>query len=80
MVLVGLNGALKGVRECDMDFVEVMFVARMSKKVEEEYAFFIKKGIRRRICYCEMCKACVHDCKQSFRVQEISCPHYITKK
>ena len=39
-----------------------------------EWAFFLGKNGRRQ--YNRVCKRCVHDCKQSFRVKLIACPKY----
>ena len=48
---------------------------RKSKKFFEEYEFYIKQNIRRRICYNKECKQCKNDCKQSFRVEIVCCPN-----
>ena len=45
-----------------------------SKKWRLEWSFFLGDNGRRR--YNEICKGCVHPCKQSFRVVLIACPHY----
>lgn len=44
-----------------------------NNKFYEEYAFYIKQNVRRRICYNQECKKCKNDCKQSFRVEIICC-------
>jgi len=50
---------------------------RMAKKVKEVMAFFISdKG---RIRYCDKCRKCIHDCKQSFRAEILACPKYERK-
>jgi len=47
---------------------------RMSKKQRLEMSMFISsKG---RIEYNRLCKACVHDCKQSHRAIVIDCPKH----
>ena len=48
---------------------------RMSKKMKQEWAFFIGANGRRQ--YNELCRHCRHDCKQSFRaiVLELSLIH-----
>lgn len=46
-----------------------------SKKFKQEMAFFIhpKTGY---VTYNEKCKDCIHDCKQSYRVEIVRCKHY----
>lgn len=51
---------------------------RMSKKRKEELAFFLND--RNRVTYNELCQKCRHSCKQSFRVQLIECPQYLSKR
>ena len=51
---------------------------RMSKKKKQEWAFFLND--RGRITYNELCRRCVHDCKQSFRATIISCGKYRSKR
>ena len=51
---------------------------RMSKKRKEEMAFFLND--RNRITYNELCRKCVHGCKQSFRASILECPHYHSKR
>ena len=51
---------------------------RMSKKRREELAFFLND--RNRVTYNELCRKCRHSCKQSFRVQLIECPQYLSKR
>ena len=51
---------------------------RMSKKKKQEWAFFLNE--RGRITYNELCRRCVHDCKQSFRATIISCGKYRSKR
>lgn len=48
-----------------------------SNKWKQEWAFFLDADGRRK--YCELCRRCIHDCKQSFRVVVMSCPHYSSK-
>ena len=51
-----------------------------SKKYQKEMAFFIhpKTGF---VTYNGKCKTCIHDdCKQSYRVKIIRCPHYERNK
>ena len=35
---------------------------------------------RKRVVFCEQCKRCVRDCKQSWRVIEMYCPKYEKRK
>ena len=56
----------------------VLVMPRMSKKRRLEWAFFLNH--RNRITYNELCRKCVHDCKQSFRVEVTACPRYQSKR
>ena len=49
-----------------------------SKKWRTEWAFFLGKNGRRQ--YAEVCRGCIHSCKQSFRVILIACPHYRSER
>jgi len=50
---------------------------RMSKKKRIEMSMFINsKG---RIEYNRLCKACVHNCKQSHKSVIIDCPKYVLR-
>lgn len=49
-----------------------------SKKWRLEWSFFIGENGRRQ--YNPLCRACVHDCKQSFRAVIIDCPRYTSKR
>ncbi len=51
---------------------------RMSKKRKVEWSFFLND--RNRITYNELCRNCIHDCKQSFRALVIECPRYCSKR
>ncbi len=51
---------------------------RMSKKRKAEWSFFLND--RNRITYNELCRNCIHDCKQSFRALVIECPRYCSKR
>ena len=51
-------------------------MARLSKKLAEESAFFIKKGKRRTLAYNKKCTQCVNECKQSYNAEIIKCPFY----
>ncbi len=48
-----------------------------SKKWRQEWAFFIGDSGRRK--FNRVCVRCLHDCKQSFRVNLISCPGFSRK-
>ena len=49
-----------------------------SKKWRLEWSFFLGENGRRQ--YNKVCLSCAHDCKQSFRVAMIACPHYHSKR
>ena len=49
-----------------------------SKKWHLEWAFFLGGNGRRQ--YHSLCRNCVHSCKQSFRVKQITCPHYSSRR
>lgn len=51
---------------------------RMSKKRKLEWGFFLND--RNRVTYNPLCRKCRRDCKQSFRVDMVGCPHYFSKK
>ena len=51
---------------------------RMSKKRKQEWSFFLND--RNRITYNELCRKCVHECKQSPRALVIECPRYCSKR
>ena len=45
-----------------------------SKKWLLEWSLFLSEKGRRK--YNEVCRRCVRDCKQSFRVSVVVCPYY----
>ena len=49
-----------------------------SQKWKLEWAFFLDTDGRRK--YNDVCRRCVHACKQSFRVIIVSCPAYKSKR
>ena len=49
-----------------------------SKKWKLEWSFFLGSDGRRK--YTDLCRRCVHPCKQSFRAVIIACPHYFSKR
>ena len=49
-----------------------------SKKWHLEWSFFLGGNGRRQ--YNKLCKACVHECKQSSRAKVIVCPRYFSKR
>jgi len=51
---------------------------RLGKKARAEWAFFISESGRRQ--YNQLCRRCVHGCKQSFRAQVVDCPKYRSKR
>lgn len=78
------NGTAAAVRHTPCIFLIHFFenggetMPRMSKKRKEESAFFLDE--RNRIRYCDVCRKCEHECKQSFRAGIVSCPKYKKKK
>ncbi len=58
---------------------------RMSKKRKQEWEFFLRQTqvgamTRNRINYNDLCRKCVHECKQSYRALVIECPRYCSKR
>lgn len=53
-------------------------MGKMSEKAKLEWAFFLKD--RNRITYCEKCRKCTEECKQSFRAAVVVCPNYHSKR
>lgn len=51
---------------------------RLGKKARVEWAFFIGENGRRQ--YNQLCRRCVHGCKQSFRAVVVDCPKYRSKR
>ncbi len=51
----------------------------LSKKEKAEWDFFIDPRTGRRT-YNELCGRCVHDCKQSYKADILSCPRYQSKR
>ena len=49
-----------------------------SKKWKLEWSFFLGSDGRRK--YNDLCRRCVHPCKQSFRAVILACPHYFSKR
>ena len=49
-----------------------------SQKWKDEWAFFLDGDGRRK--YAELCRRCIHDCKQSFHAEVITCPGYSSKR
>lgn len=50
----------------------------LSKKFIEEWQFFIDP-ITKKLSYNDLCKDCINDCKQSYRVEIIYCKEYEKK-
>ena len=57
----------------------VFTMARLSKKLKQEWALFINPKTGRRT-YNDLCRKCRKDCKQSFRAIVVSCPLYCSKR
>ena len=55
----------------------VIVIPRMTKSKKSEWSLFLNE--RNRICYNELCRRCVNNCKQSFRAVVISC-NYVSKR
>ena len=49
-----------------------------SKKWKTEWSFFLGENGRRQ--YNQICRKCVHGCKQSFRASLVACPLYRTNR
>lgn len=54
-------------------------MARLSKKLKQEWAFFLSPKTGRRT-YNDLCRKCRNDCKQSFRTIVVCCPMYCSKR
>ena len=57
----------------------VFSMARLSKKLKQEWDFFISPKTGRRT-YNDLCRKCRNDCKQSFRTIVVCCPMYCSKR
>ena len=57
----------------------VFSMARLSKKLKQEWDFFISPKTGRRT-YNDLCRKCRNDCKQSFRAIVVCCPMYCSKR
>ena len=51
---------------------------RLPKKAKEEWSLFIHPDTGRRT-YTDLCRKCVHPCKQSYRALVIECPRFYVK-
>lgn len=54
-------------------------MARLSKKLKQEWDLFISPKTGRRT-YNDLCRKCRNDCKQGFRSIVVSCPLYCSKR
>ncbi|MDD6563985.1 MAG: hypothetical protein PUF08_02770 [Clostridiales bacterium] len=54
-------------------------MARLSKKLKREWAYFINPKTGRRT-YNDLCRKCRNECKQSFRAIVVCCPLYRSKR
>ena len=50
----------------------------MSKKRKQERSLFLNE--RGRVKYNSLCRQCVHNCKQAYRVLVIECGRYLSKR
>ena len=57
----------------------VFSMARLSKKLKQEWDYFINPKTGRRT-YNGLCRKCRNDCKQSFRAIVVSCLLYCSKR
>ena len=57
----------------------VFSMARLSKKLKQEWALFVSPKTGRRTCN-DLCRKCRNDCKQSFRAIVVCCPMYCSKR
>ena len=57
----------------------VFSMARLSKRLKQEWDFFISPKTGRRT-YNDLCRKCRNDCKQSFRAIVVSCLLYCSKR
>ena len=57
----------------------VCSMARLSKKLKQEWDLFISPKTGRRT-YNDLCRKCRNDCKQSFRAIVVCCPMYCSKR
>ena len=51
---------------------------RLSKKAKAEWSLFIHPATGRRT-YNDLCRKCIHPCKQSYRALVIECPRFYGK-
>ena len=49
-----------------------------SKKWKQEWSFFLDSDGRRK--YNDLCRRCLHPCKQSFRAEIVACTFYESKR
>lgn len=52
-------------------------MVKLTKKFCEENALYIRQGKRKRIIFNELCKNCIHECKQGYRVEIVVCKKFI---
>lgn len=55
-------------------------MTKLCKKFCEEWTFYIRSGIRKRVVFNEKCKKCMHVCKQGFRAEIIACKNFKKKE
>ena len=51
---------------------------RMSKKRKQELSLFLNE--RGRVKYNSLCRQCVHNCKQAYKVMVVECGRYLSKR
>ena len=52
---------------------------KLSQKLKEMWSFFIDPITHKRKYYAK-CSRCERECKQSFRIKELECPRYDSKR
>ncbi len=50
-----------------------------TKSYFEKFGYFIDPDTQ-QLTYCDVCRSCVHDCKQSYYAQVIRCLRYDPKR
>ncbi len=54
-------------------------MGKFSKADKAEWSYFISPVTKQRT-YCDVCRSCEHDCKQSYHAQVIRCLRYDPKR
>ena len=51
---------------------------RMTQKRKQELTLFLNE--RDRVEYNSLCRRCVHNCKQAYKVMVVECGRYLSKR